>query len=189
MIRRPSRRDLLDTHHHLPLRSELEGIRQQVLENLLQPLRVAREYTRQRVVDLHVEGQILRFGEVMEVAFDGLAEPAKRNLLRFHSDRARLDLRQVENVIDECEQVGSRRMDVLGEVNLLRGQIAAIVFRELLPQDEDRVERRAQLVRHVREEFRLVLRRERQLRGLLFERPPRLLDFLVLALDLRVLLD
>jgi hypothetical protein len=42
-------------------------------------------------------------------------------------------------------------------------------------------------VRHVREELGLVLAGERQLRGLLLERAARLLDFLVLALDLGVL--
>ena len=59
---------------------------------------------------------------------------------------------------------------------------------ELLAQDQDAVERRAQLVRHVGEELRLVLRGERQLGGLLLERAAGLLDFLVLALDFDVLL-
>ena len=62
------------------------------------------------------------------------------------------------------------------------------VLGELLAEDQDRVERRAQLVRHVGEELGLVLRGERQLGRLLLERAARLLDFLVLALDLGVLL-
>ena len=62
------------------------------------------------------------------------------------------------------------------------------VFGELLAEDQNRVERRAQLVRHVGEELRLVLGGERQLGGLLLERAPRLLDLLVLALDFDVLL-
>ena len=67
-------------------------------------------------------------------------------------------------------------------------QVALRVLGELLAEDQDAVERRAQLVRHVREELGLVARGERQLRGLLFQRPARLLDFLVLALHLGVLL-
>ncbi len=55
-------------------------------------------------------------------------------------------------------------------------------------EDEDRVERRAQLVRHVGQELGLVLRGERQLGGLFLERAAGLLDLLVLALDLGVLL-
>ena len=67
-------------------------------------------------------------------------------------------------------------------------QVAAGVLGQLLAEDQDRVERRAQLVRHVGEELRLVLRGQRQLGRLLLERAARLLDFLVLALDLDVLL-
>ena len=79
-------------------------------------------------------------------------------------------------------------MDVAGELDLLRREVAAGVLGELLAEDQDRVERRAQLVRHVREELGLVLRGERQLGGLLLQRAAGLLDFLVLALDLGVLL-
>ena len=66
-------------------------------------------------------------------------------------------------------------------------RVAFAVLGELLPEDQDRVERRAQLVRHVRQELGLVARGERELRGLLFHRAPRLVDLLVLALDLGVL--
>ena len=67
-------------------------------------------------------------------------------------------------------------------------QVAAAVLGELLAEDQNRVERRPQLVRHVGEELGLVLRGERELGRLLFERAAGLLDFLVLALDLDVLL-
>ena len=70
----------------------------------------------------------------------------------------------------------------------LSGEVARRVLGQLLAEDQDRVQRRAQLVGHVREELGLVLRSERQLGGLFFERAARLLDFLVLALDLGVLL-
>ena len=56
-------------------------------------------------------------------------------------------------------------------------------------QDQDRVQRRSQLMRHVGEELGLVLRRQRQFRGLLLERAARLLDLVVLAFDLDVLLS
>src|SRR2546430_17014954 len=60
------------------------------------------------------------------------------------------------------------------------------VLRELLAENQDAVERCAQLVRHVRQELRLVARGERELRRLLLERAPGELDLLVLALDLHV---
>ena len=68
----------------------------------------------------------------------------------------------------------------------LADQIAVRVFGELLAQDQDAVQRRAQLVRHVGEEFRLVLRGQRKLGRLFLERAARLLDFLVLALHFDV---
>ena len=85
------------------------------------------------------------------------------------------------------KQVVARGVDRLGELGLLRGQVAVGVLRELVGEDQQAVERRAQLVRHVGEELRLVLGGQRQLLRLLLERLPGLLDLLVLALDLLVL--
>ena len=70
----------------------------------------------------------------------------------------------------------------------LAGQVAVRVLGKLLAEDQDAVQRRAQLVRHVGEEFGLVFRGQRQLARLLFERAPRLLDFLILALHFDVAL-
>ena len=128
------------------------------------------------------------FGHVMEGALDAVAQRREGDLLGFDRDRAGLDLRQVENVVDQRQQVGAGRVDVPGELDLLGRQVAAGVLGQLLAEDQNRVERRAQLVRHVREELRLVLRGERQLGGLFLERAAGLLDFLVLPLDFDVLL-
>ena len=70
----------------------------------------------------------------------------------------------------------------------LSDEVARGVFGELLAEDEDGIERRAQLVGHVRQELGLVFRGERQLGGLFLERVAGLLDLGVLALDLGVLL-
>ena len=86
------------------------------------------------------------------------------------------------------QQIGAGGVDVARELDLLVGQVAGGVFGELLAEDEDRVERRAQLVGHVGQELGLVLRGERQLGGLFLERVAGLLDLGVLALDLGVLL-
>ena len=50
------------------------------------------------------------------------------------------------------------------------GEVLVLVVGEQLREDQQRVERRAQLVRHVRQELALVLRAERELLGLLLER-------------------
>ena len=79
-------------------------------------------------------------------------------------------------------------MNGAGEFDLLAGEIAVRIVGELLAEDQDRVERRAQLVRHIGEEFGLVLRGERELGRLFFQRAARLLDFLVLALHFDIAL-
>ena len=129
MIRRPSGDHRLHPHRHLALRGELEGVRQQVLQNLLQALGVAGERARQRVVDVDVEREVLGLRHVVERALDAVAQRREGDLLGFDGDGARLDLRQVENVVDQREQVGAGRVDVLGEVHLLGRQVAAACFR------------------------------------------------------------
>ena len=170
------------------MRGELEGVRQQVLQHLLQPLRVGDDAAAQAGIDVHLERQAAAFGFVPEGAADGLEQVGEEHLLGLDRDRAGLDLRQVENVGDQIQQVGAGAMNGAGELDLLRGEVAFGVVGQLLAENQDAVERRAQLVRHVGEELRLVLRGQRQLRGLLFDGAPRLLDFLILALDLDVLL-
>ena len=76
-------------------------------------------------------------------------------------------------------------MDRLGELLLLGRQVALGVVREHLGEDQQAVERRPQLVRHVGQELGLVLRGQRELLGLLLERQLGQLDLAVLALDLR----
>ncbi len=136
----------------------------------------------------NVERQVLGLGHVPEVAVDGVAQAGEGDLLDLDGDGAGLDLREIENVVDEVQQVGAGRVDVAGELDLLGREVAGGVFGELLAEDEDGIERRAQLVRHVRQELGLVLRGERQLGGLFLERAAGLLDLGVLALDLGVLL-
>ena len=73
------------------------------------------------------------------------------------------------------------------KLDLLRRQVALRVVAKLLAEYENAVQRRTQFVRHVRQEFRLVLRSKGQFLGLFFQSAPRLLDFLVLAFHFGVL--
>src|SRR5690349_8359450 len=75
-----------------------------------------------------------------------------------------------------------------GEIHLLDRQIVVGIFGELLAQDQDRVERGAQLVAHIRQEFRLVFGRQRQFARFVFQRAASLLDFLILSFDFDILL-
>ena len=94
MLDRPSAGDLLHPHLHVALRRELERVGEQVLQNLLQPLGVARERAWQRVVDLDVKRQVLGFGEMVERSLHAVFDRLERDLLGFHGHRAGLDLQR-----------------------------------------------------------------------------------------------
>jgi hypothetical protein len=116
------------------------------------------------VFDLERQAAVLRL--VAERALDGADQAAEVDLLGVDRHGARLDLRQVEDVGDQVQEVGARGVDRARELDLLVGEVALGIVAELLAEDQDAVQRRAQLVRHVGEELGLVLRRERELGGL-----------------------
>ena len=66
---------------------------------------------------------------------------------------ARLDLRQVEDVVDESQQVLARRIDVVQVILLLLVHVAKELLLQHLGKTDDRVQRRAKLMRHVGEEL------------------------------------
>ena len=95
-----------------PCVGELEGVREQVLEHLhaAASSRVTIAAARSGS-QLHVERQIRRrSASCRNVPLDAdRARLAERDLLRVDGHRARLDLRQVEDVADQVQQVGARR--------------------------------------------------------------------------------
>ena len=105
---------------------------------------------------------------------------AERHRADIHRHGAGLDLRQVEDVVDEVEQVRAGAVDRLGEADLLGGEVAVRVLGQDLRENQQTVERRPELVRHVGQELRLVLGDEGELLGLFLQRHLGLLHFLVL---------
>ena len=92
-----------------------------------------------------------------------------RNRLDVQVDLAGLDLRQVEDVVDEREQIIPGAGDALCILDLFRREVAFSVVTEELGEDKRAVERSPQLMRHVREELGLVATRSLKLCGLLPE--------------------
>ena len=194
-IRKRDRRELhrrgreLDAHRHAALLGELDGVREQVLQHLLEALLV-REDSRWdvRTADLDRQLEALFGGQRAERALDELADLLQLYLRRVHAHLPGLDLRQVEDVVDQVQQVGAGVVDRVRELDLLLGQVRIRVVREQLREDEQRVQRRTKLVAHVREELALVLRRDGELLGALLQCGSRKLDLAVLDLDAAVLL-
>jgi len=177
----------LDPHQHLALFGELERVRQQVPQDLLEPLRVGRDGPGQtgRQLDLHRDP--LGLGHRPERPLDVAPQVVERHVAHVDRHRPRLDLGHVEDVVDQRQQVGARGVDRLGELHLLAGEVLLGVLREHLGQDQQAVERRPQLVRHVGQELALVLRGQRELLGLLLQLLLGQLDLAVLPLHVRLL--
>ena len=132
--------------------------------------------------------EALVLGDRPERPLDEVAHVGERDVADVDVHPPGLDLREVEDVVDQVEQVRARRVDRAGELDLLVAQVPLRVLAQQLREDQQRVERRPQLVRHVREELGLVARRQRELLRLLLERRAGELDLAVLDLDAPVLL-
>src|SRR5207248_2002894 len=134
---------------------ELERIGQQVFDDLLQPLRIGDDRARQARIEADQEFQVAGLGDVPEGAIDEVVQVVQAQFARLDDYRARLDLGQVENVVDERQQIVARRMDRLGEVHLFARQVPLGVSAKLVGENQQTVEGGPQLVGHVGEEFRL----------------------------------
>ena len=126
--------------------------------------------------------------DVLELAEQRVAKVVDDGGGQVGDDRARLGLREIEDVVEQLEQVATRCEDHARVFDLPVGHRLVRVVLELLGKDQQAVQRRAQLVRHVRDELRLVLRRDRELAGLLLDQLLGLLDLVVASLRLDVLL-
>ena len=82
---------------------------------------------------------------------------------------ARLDLRQIENLVDQLEQMAPRVADVTDVLVLSLVELAEHPIEQDIREADDRVQRRPQLVRHAGEELRLVPAGHLHLACLVFE--------------------
>ena len=67
----------------------------------------------------------------------------------------RLDLREIEHVIDHVEQMMAGRVDLHRIFDVVRADLAERLIANQLREANDGIQRRAQFVAHVGEEFRL----------------------------------
>ena len=101
---------------------------------------------------------------------------------------AGLDLGEVEDLIDEEKEIFACGVDGLRVLELFGREIALGVVRQELRKEEHAVERRPELVRHVREELGFVRAHRRELGGLLLEAAADFLEVGVLCLEREALL-
>ena len=93
----------------------------------------------------------------------------ERHIADIDGHHAGLDFGHVEDVVDERQQVRAGGVNVAGALSLLRREIVLFVVGQDLSQDQQAVQRAAQLVRHVSQELGLVLAGHGQLLGPLLQ--------------------
>src|SRR6202522_3658471 len=108
-----------DAQLHLALFGEFECVRKQIPQNLFKSLPVGLNMVRALGVDLDPELQILLFGDRSEEVREISGQPGDRNGLGLDLHMARLDLRKVENVVDERQQIVAGRTNRLSVSHLL----------------------------------------------------------------------
>src|SRR5579863_8705272 len=189
VIHAPARHNAVDLQPYRPVLRELQRVRQQVLQYLLQALGIRdNRLGRQIFREIDREIETLALGYMAECPQAEIAQFAEPDAAPLHVHLARLDFAEIEDVVDQRQQIGSRRVDSFGVLDLLRRQDVLAVLRQHLSEDQQVIERSTQLMAHVREKLALVLRGQRQLLGFLFESGLGLLNLAVLGFDFVLLL-
>ncbi len=124
------------------------------------------------------EAVLVLVGELSRSADDLIDKPWQTNRLGIEIELTGFDLRQVQYLVDEAEEVGPGGIHTAQWFQRLFRAEARRVADHHLRQADYGVERRAQLVAHAREELRLVLARQLQLPVLFldFVEQPHVLD-------------
>ena len=131
---------------------ELERVRHQVHEDLADAQLVALGPAMQVRIDVEQQLDTLLVRALREQVDDFLDHLADVEILRFETQFPGLDLREVEDVVDDGEQGVGRALDGRGEAALARIELR---IEQQLGHAEHAIHRRTNFVRHAREEFAL----------------------------------
>ena len=102
MLGVPPRGRALDAQGHDALLRELECVRQQVPEDLLQPPRVGPDGGRDARLEEDLVGEPLVVRDLAEAPLRELDDVCHGDLADVDGHRAGLDLREVEDLVDEA---------------------------------------------------------------------------------------
>ncbi|OQA08482.1 MAG: hypothetical protein BWY66_00964 [bacterium ADurb.Bin374] len=161
----PIDRLCLDADDDLATFGELHGVVAEIEEHLAQPQRIADERIRNIGVGIEKKLDPLSLGlDVYKASYiiEHVVEPEVRG---FHREFAGLDLREVEDVVDDAHQILGGAMHLFDIIPLPRVKAG---LKGETRHAENSIHRGPDLVRHVREEVRL--RRRGRFRHLLGRR-------------------
>ena len=141
-----------DAHRHFARVGELDRVAHEVDDHLADAARIGLERRRQPGIEFAGEDQLFFArppGQERQRLVDHLPEV---DLAEFEPELARLDLGEIENVVDDGQQAFGARLDDLPHPLLLRVERRS---QEQPGHADDAVHRGADLVAHAREEFGL----------------------------------
>src|SRR6185437_14943539 len=134
---------------------ELDGIRQQVDQDLMQGTAIGRE---RHAAAPGIDGEYDRLGVALHLdesdcLLNGLRN---RDALLMQLEAAGLDARDIQHVVDQRQQMQPAAQDMAGIVAIIANlRLIGGFARHQLREADDRVERRAQLMTHMREKHGL----------------------------------
>ena len=155
-----------DLQFDLALIGKLQGIGQQVAQNLVQTHTVTEDVLGHVVRHQIEQAQALLFGLRAHAGIQLLEHLAHIQRLQLELHAPGLDLGQVEHVIDQLQQITAGLVHDVGMLDLFGAEVAEGVLFQLIAEDQNAVERRAQLMGHIGEKFRFIAVGQRQLLGL-----------------------
>jgi hypothetical protein len=146
----------LEAHRDPAVLGELDGVAGEVHEDLVQPRGIGVDRLGDRAAQAHLHAELLLERPRAEQRHDVGQDAQRRARHAVDRELARLDAREVEDVVDDREQMVTvpphgqeRRIRALGAARARR------LVDQLVGEPEDRRQRRPDLVAHVRQELRL----------------------------------
>ena len=143
-----------DLHRDGALVGELDGVADEVDQNLLELVGVGRE-RRDRRRQVRDEADLLVDHAALELRERVAHQRVEGDRDDVQLDLPRLDLREVEDRVDQPQQVLAVVEDALDIGRFLRRQDLVLAAEDDRREPDDGIERRPQLVAHVREELAL----------------------------------
>src|SRR5579864_53257 len=134
--------------------SELDGVRQEIDQDLFQAGRIDFN-SRQTGSKAGIDPEALLLCQRTDAVQHPLNERRKLDALHHQFHLSRLDLAQVQDLIDQSEQRLAALVDLQDVLLLLVAQRAVDAVKQDLRKTDDGRKRRAQFVRDVGQKFRL----------------------------------
>ena len=179
----PRQRFLVHTYPDgAPIRREFDGVPQQVDQHLVQAHAVAAHDFRKDLISRRVERLVFRLDLRLHDIDNAVHDLPQRHHADVERHLSALDLRYIQHVVDESEQVLARQVDLV-QVFLNLFLIVRVGKRKGCHAD-DRVHGRADIVAHARQKFLFCRARMLGLYLRLFCSPARRVNLCIDALEL-----